>query len=291
MNIDWYRTFIVLAKHLNYRKASEEVFISPPSIFTQIKHIENELEVKLFEKKGRNIFLTADGERFLPLAVNAVETFENSVHAMNQIMLSKNISLKVVVSEYIADYLLPRILTDFLESNPDVDLRLTTASEEYMQELLENKKCDIAIGRSNFTFEGVKNVIINKCDIRLIVPISSYDPKKDERDYLIDHQIVLENISPPIEILKQRIINVCKVNEFKIIDNVKIVKGLVTKGSTVSYLPVSVLNSSNMKQMRIVEPRRITPPPSYSYVSYCDETVPVNIFLKFLFDFEIKKIV
>lgn len=178
-----------------------------------------------------------------------------------------------------------------MASNPNIDLRLTTVSDEYMQELLLNKKCDVMIGRSSLVFEGVKNLIIDKSDIRLIVPISSYDSEKDERDYFAKHQIILENCSPPNKILKQRIMKICSTNEFKIIDNVKIVKNLIAVGSAVGYLPISVLNSSNMRQMRIIEPKTIIPPLSYSYVSYLEETVPVNMFLKFLLDFEFKKIV
>lgn len=40
MNLDWFYTFIAVAKHLNYRKASEELYITQPSIFNQIKNLE-----------------------------------------------------------------------------------------------------------------------------------------------------------------------------------------------------------------------------------------------------------
>ena len=37
MNLDWYYTFLVLSKHLNYRKASEELFLTEPTLHQQIK--------------------------------------------------------------------------------------------------------------------------------------------------------------------------------------------------------------------------------------------------------------
>ena len=65
MNLEWYYTFIVVAKYENYRKAADELFITQTSVFNHIKNLENLLKIKLFEAKGRNIVLTDDGKIFL----------------------------------------------------------------------------------------------------------------------------------------------------------------------------------------------------------------------------------
>ncbi|MBU3099705.1 MULTISPECIES: LysR family transcriptional regulator [Clostridium] len=56
MNLEWYYTFIVIAKYENYRKAADELFITQTSVFNHIKNLENLLKLKLFEAKVRNIF-------------------------------------------------------------------------------------------------------------------------------------------------------------------------------------------------------------------------------------------
>lgn len=54
LNLDWYYTFLVLAKTLNYHKASEQIHLSEPSIYKQIRNLEYHLNVKLFEKGKRS---------------------------------------------------------------------------------------------------------------------------------------------------------------------------------------------------------------------------------------------
>ncbi len=79
MNLDWYYTFLVLSKHLNYRKASEELFLTEPTLHQQIKKLEKHLQVQLFETVGRNLTLTAVGREFIEIAENLIQTYEQSI--------------------------------------------------------------------------------------------------------------------------------------------------------------------------------------------------------------------
>ena len=67
MNLDWYYTFLVLSKHLNYHRASEELFLTEPTLHQQIKKLEKHLQVNLFETVGRNLTLTPTGREFIPI--------------------------------------------------------------------------------------------------------------------------------------------------------------------------------------------------------------------------------
>jgi LysR family transcriptional repressor of citA len=82
VNLEWYYTFLVVAKHENYRKAAEELFITSTSVFNHIKNLENLLKVKLFEQNGRNIILTEDGKNFFPIATKTITTYEKGIYEM-----------------------------------------------------------------------------------------------------------------------------------------------------------------------------------------------------------------
>lgn len=87
MNLDWYYTFVILAKTLNYRLASEEINLTIPSIHKQIKNLEQHLNVKLFETYKNQIILTEDGHTFLPIAQSFIEQYESGI---KHIQLKKN---------------------------------------------------------------------------------------------------------------------------------------------------------------------------------------------------------
>ena len=79
MNLDWYYTFLVLSKHLNYHRASEELFLTEPTLHQQIKKLEKHLQVNLFETVGRNLTLTPTGREFIPIVKKIIATYEDGI--------------------------------------------------------------------------------------------------------------------------------------------------------------------------------------------------------------------
>ena len=62
------KVFRTVAQHLSFRKAAEHLFITQPAVTLQIKALEEDLGVRLFDRKGNQIFLTAQGTRLFGYA-------------------------------------------------------------------------------------------------------------------------------------------------------------------------------------------------------------------------------
>lgn len=77
MNYNHLVYFQKLAKYENYRIASEELHITQPSLSNAIHHLEADLGVALFEKSGRGVRLTGQGQRFLKYVNNALRELRN----------------------------------------------------------------------------------------------------------------------------------------------------------------------------------------------------------------------
>ncbi|MDI9216030.1 LysR family transcriptional regulator, partial [Clostridium tertium] len=65
MNFRKLKIFYETARHLNMTKVAREMYISQPSISQSINELEAELGVKLFDRIGKKLFLTHEGEVFL----------------------------------------------------------------------------------------------------------------------------------------------------------------------------------------------------------------------------------
>ena len=112
MNLDWYYTFVILAETLNYRLASEEINLTIPSIHKQIKNLEQHLNVKLFETYKNQIILTEDGHTFLPIAQSLLNNMKVASNISNLKTMFQS-KLNVVVSSYIATFIMPKFLKSF----------------------------------------------------------------------------------------------------------------------------------------------------------------------------------
>lgn len=75
MTIGQLTTFLIVARCKSLRLASEELFLSQPSISARIKALEKELSVTLFEREGRGTKLTDNGEKFILFARKMVRTY------------------------------------------------------------------------------------------------------------------------------------------------------------------------------------------------------------------------
>src|SRR5918999_2891330 len=68
MNLNQVQVFCAVAKHLSFSMAAEELFITQPAVSQQVKSLERQLNVKLFERVGHKLYLTEAGEGGVPPA-------------------------------------------------------------------------------------------------------------------------------------------------------------------------------------------------------------------------------
>src|SRR5262249_21377406 len=121
------RVFHVVARHMNFRSASDELLVSPQAVSQQIKLLEDALGVALVKRAGRGIALTEEGVLFSQFVHAGFDELMEGVKRISK--KARRDRINVNVSPYFATrYLLDR-LGAFRELAPGVDLRLTTTVE------------------------------------------------------------------------------------------------------------------------------------------------------------------
>ena len=83
MKLHQLRYFQCLAHYLHYRKASEALYISQPTLSFAIKELEKELGIALFKKEGRTISLTDEGQTFLNYVTKSLQILDDGVKAIS----------------------------------------------------------------------------------------------------------------------------------------------------------------------------------------------------------------
>lgn len=121
--------FEATARLLSVRGAAKELNLTHPAITHQIQTLEENLNVKLFRREGRNIVLTKEGKLFYPYAKEALERLIEGVDVLSSALTEHPIKVQSYITNSIR-WLAPR-LPKFTAAHPDIQLHLITSNSNW----------------------------------------------------------------------------------------------------------------------------------------------------------------
>lgn len=119
------RAFEVLARHLNYRLAADELNVSPAAVKQLVAKLEDTLGVRLVERRGRGLALTANGAAGCVELSKALELMAGAVEVMRARAQRKRLIVSAEPS-FATAWLVPR-LDEFRAGHPDIDVLLDSS--------------------------------------------------------------------------------------------------------------------------------------------------------------------
>jgi DNA-binding transcriptional LysR family regulator len=154
------KTFRVVADLLNFTKAAERLYMAQSSVSAQIRSLELELKVKLFDRIGRRVLLTDAGSKLYNYArriegmteeIRSEITGESYLHG----------DLTIRVPETLAAVYMPAIVERFYRKHARVKLNFINCSDHQLQEELNSGRIDLA-------FLIIKAVNFGKVNVRML---------------------------------------------------------------------------------------------------------------------------
>ncbi len=122
------RTFCFAARYESFKAAADALFITPSAVSQQIKNLEQELGVKLFERGARDLALTEDGEALFDELNPLIDRIDEVVAEFRGTGRRKK-SLRISVQPFFAsEYFIPR-LGGFTDLHPEFDIQVDTSDE------------------------------------------------------------------------------------------------------------------------------------------------------------------
>lgn len=116
------RAFEAVARHLNFRAASEEMALTQSAVSRQIQSLEEEVGVSLFLRHTRAVELTSAGAQLLLAVTQALPRIDAAVRQIRQNAGRKSVSVTTFAS-FASMWLIPR-LEQFQRDNPQIDIRI-----------------------------------------------------------------------------------------------------------------------------------------------------------------------
>ncbi len=164
------RVFRAVAKHLNFRRAAEELCLTQPAVTLQIKALEQHTGVQLFDRSGARISLTPAGTMLLKYA-HKIEKLETAALAgLSQFAGKQRGDLRIGASLTIAQYILPHVLGAFQQQHPQVRLYVTTRNTEQVLESLIAGEVSVGFIEGPTMRRDVRTEVFLEDEIVLMVP-------------------------------------------------------------------------------------------------------------------------
>lgn len=163
MELRQLKYFITSADTLNFTEAARQCFITQSTLSQQIKQLETELGVQLFERIGKRVFLTETGRDFLPYARQTVADADYGVQRIKDMEDLKTGRL-CIGTTFGLSALITDAIARFSEQYPEIHLEVMFLKQDELIEAVRERKVDFAL-----TFE-----MMEKDDLLTEQPVKTY---------------------------------------------------------------------------------------------------------------------
>ncbi|MCB0323244.1 MAG: LysR family transcriptional regulator, partial [Bdellovibrionales bacterium] len=147
MEIQQLKGFQAVAKYKNFTIAAQKTQRTQPTISLQIKALEDELGVKLFERLGpKKVTLTVEGQILQELTAPVLQDFSNIITKFNEARgIYTTSSVRIATHSSVMIYLLPTIVKKFKSEYPSCHLTIYNRSQQEILSMLDSGEADFGI--------------------------------------------------------------------------------------------------------------------------------------------------
>ena len=145
MNLKRFLTFKTIVEEGSFLKASQKLYCTQSTVTFQIKQLEQDLSLQLFEKIGRKMVLTQAGEKILPYVYELARVMENIEGTAQQESSEPTGELKVLIAETQLAYKMASVLKEFRIRAPKVRLSLQSQNCYKIRDELIADKADLGV--------------------------------------------------------------------------------------------------------------------------------------------------
>lgn len=170
MEIQQLKGFHAVAKHKNFTLAARETKRTQPTISLQIKALEEELGVRLFERLGpKKVSLTPEGKLFQELSADLLQEVVDLPKRFNEARgLYNTSSIRILTHNSVMTYLLPPVIKQFKKLFPECQLTILNRTRPEILQILDAGEADLGITALETVPPNIEYKIFSRFDRILI---------------------------------------------------------------------------------------------------------------------------
>lgn len=145
MLIDTLRIFVTVVEQKHFSRAAELLNISQPGVSLHIRNLENEFGVKLIHRSPKYVEMTEAGAMLYERAKQMLAHYEEAKREINELRSVVTGTLRVGASFTIGEYILPKILAQYANQYPHVEVQVIISNTEEVVQAFRANQLDIGL--------------------------------------------------------------------------------------------------------------------------------------------------
>jgi DNA-binding transcriptional LysR family regulator len=170
MDFDQIHTFLEIVRLKSFSKAAQTCYRTQPAISAQIRQLEHELKVELFERFGSRISLTTAGRLFAQYSEQILDLRKQAQNALNELESSPRGELVIAANEATCIYVLPSVFAEYKGQFPGVQLQVNRSYGSRVVEAVMENVADFGLTQLPVAEKRVQIVDIYRDEIHCVVP-------------------------------------------------------------------------------------------------------------------------
>lgn len=173
------RAFVLVAEQNSFTKAAETLCLTQSALSGLIKELEQNLDVKLFDRTTRKLHLSDAGMRLLPQArrvLNEMSVLNEKVANLKSLHQGH---VRLAVSQQLSASTMPKFIAKFCELHPHIQVTLTDCSVDDVVDSIENLEADLGIAPERTYSDDLQTDTLFRSPFYLVLPKSHPFASKD----------------------------------------------------------------------------------------------------------------
>ena len=259
MTITQLNYVLAVAEHLNFTVAAEKCFVTQPTLSMQIQKLEEELEIRIFDRNKKPIQLTEVGKKIVEQAKSIVNEADRIKDIVEQQKGFIGGDFKIGIIPTIMPTLLPMFLKNFIRKYPKINLIVEEHTTDEIISRLQKGQLDAAIAATPLNESDLKEIVL------YYEPFVGYFPSEfrngltelSPNDLNVNDILLLQDG----HCFTNGILNICRASKLDQSQNFELTSGsfetligLANEGLGVTLLPyLHTLNLSEKDKKNIIE--------------------------------------
>jgi len=240
LNFNQLRVFYQAAKNLNFTAAANELFITQPAVTFQVKSFEEYCNLKLFKRRGRQVYLTDEGRTLYEYAERIFKYEKEIEDIIDEMRELKRGVLSLGTTKAYARYFMPLVITTFHKNYPNIKIQLNEGSSAEMIYSLVDFKIEVAVIAKAIDHAEVNFFPFSKEEMVLIVAPDNHLVKKKAiafKELAKEPFIMKETGSGTRKLVDELFLRAKSTPDILMeTSNTEFIKQLVQRGEGVSFL-------------------------------------------------------